>query len=198
MSVVVLIVIVLLVLLCPSVNRALTSAYQLQGINNAQELQKAWQQAAFDGETNGSTEIGWPGDISPPPTDMVSACQLLSRLGYLPSMKVLFKTGISADKDLNGYTEKNCAFGMALLTSDSRDSLPFIWTKNFNPLTKTLEPATKPSTNNDFVVVRKGGDAGRYQPIDVDKKDPNGKFAYIWGDDLAAESPPIKTFQPPK
>jgi prepilin-type N-terminal cleavage/methylation domain-containing protein len=164
----------------PSMTQALTRAYLLQAVNNGQEVYKAVLQASNDAATNGNYAVGWPGDMTNPPIDMVSYVTALSSGGYLPNLKVLIATGIPVAGTTP--TPKNIAFSFGMVTSSTADNVPFLTTKNFNPSNiKPIDPnapATTQATTDTPAAPTDGstattGDQAAAQPVGA--LDPTAK-----------------------
>lgn len=142
------------------------SGQKTQTLSNAKQLYLATQQMALDGEAEGKTNLGWPGDTGGTFSSWVH--QLLAG-PYLTTndfRKLMSAPGMIPPAG-EILTKEQCALLAYAVSSNSSPETVFLTTANFtNTPAGGLPPekSAKPYGDKGFVIFRRGGDGAILQP----------------------------------
>ena len=164
--VVISIIAILASLALPSITSAIVKAQMTQGLSNIRQIHTANFNAALDAATTGSTNFGWPGDVTSVSSVQLYVDMLVGNDFFKPmdAVKIFAVSGItpgvaSATNATIGLT--NCAFSIyKVMDADSGTTL-FATTKNYtydSVLTTNI-----PFKDAGFIAFRKGGDGAIYK-----------------------------------
>lgn len=163
----------------PAVITGLSSGQMTQTLSNAKQLHLATQQMALDGEAEGKTNLGWPGDTGGTYSNWVH--QLLAG-PYLTTndfRKLMSAPGVIPPAGIIP-TKEQCALLAYAVRSNSSPETVFLTTANFtNTPSGGLPPLknSKPYGDKGFVVFRKGGDGAILRPRQAGQTNLIGGYA---------------------
>jgi len=159
----------------PALQGAMDSAQMIKVVSNGKQVYLAAQQAALDAAQNGTETIGWPGDMTTPPSTPSSYFTSLVTNNYLQpaDLKILAAPGYTAVTAVNTNLDdaQNNAFGLGMVEDNDESTAILLYTKNWKPtagtggdaVTGLISATAKPFGNKGFVIVRKGGDAQKFK-----------------------------------
>jgi prepilin-type N-terminal cleavage/methylation domain-containing protein len=168
--VVISIIAILASLALPSITGAISKAQMTGSLSNLRQIYTANFNAASDAVSSGSTNMGWPGDV----TNVVSSIQTYvdmlvgnDYLKPLDAVKLFTAQGVkpgTANDTAATIGLENCAFSIYPVSDSDSSSCIFATTKNY----VYEQPLSDSSTNlpyktSGFVVFRKGGDGAVYK-----------------------------------
>ena len=154
------------------------NARMAQSMRNMKQLHMVAQQMAFDGETNGSTNLGWPGDSG---GSFANWTAQIIKGGYLTTndlCKLLSAPGLIVPPGKIPPMNET-AVRVYAVTKDSPGDAVFLTTANFTntPMGgEALNSSAKPYGNKGFAVFRKGGDGTIMLPKQVGQTNLIGSF----------------------
>jgi prepilin-type N-terminal cleavage/methylation domain-containing protein len=164
--VVISIIAILASLALPAITGAIAKAQMGQALSNARQIYTATLTASADAASTGSTNFGWPGDVSNISTVQLFADMLMSNDFLKPQdvAKIFSCAGMTpAVATTNTVTlgTQNVGFSIYKVQDTDPGVTVFITTKNYTygqALTTNI-----PFKDNGFVVLRKAGDGAVYK-----------------------------------
>jgi prepilin-type N-terminal cleavage/methylation domain-containing protein len=164
--VVISIIAILASLALPAITGAIAKAQMGQALSNARQIFTATLTAAADAASTGSTNFGWPGDVSNVSSVQTFADMLMSNdfLKAQDVAKIFSCAGMTpAQATTNTVTlgAQNVGFSIYRVQDTDAGVTVFVTTKNYtygSPLTTNI-----PFKDNGFVVLRKAGDGAVYK-----------------------------------
>ncbi|SDT87932.1 prepilin-type N-terminal cleavage/methylation domain-containing protein [Verrucomicrobium sp. GAS474] len=169
----------------PAMGNVMTKANLLKAVSNGKNICTAAQTSAFDANSTGSANYGWPADVGTFPSAH-DYFILLTKNDYLKvtDMKILSVPGIQAfpGQDPTQLSARYVAYGLGNVGENDDGSAIFLFTKNWKP-TRTsgsaLNPTDKPFGEKGFVVIHKGGDGNSYKKQDATGKLPDNSLGTV-------------------
>lgn len=146
----------------PAVTGALTQGQMVGTMNSMRQIYLATQQMALEGTTTGDSALAWPGDMNGG-TPNWSGFQTNLVPGYMGTndfIKLLQAPGVTVPNTFPNAAGQNAYLVYPVKESDSGDTI-FIATRNWGGFSKVLTE-TSPYALKGFVLIRKGGDATKY------------------------------------
>jgi len=165
--VVISIIAILASLALPAITGAIAKAQMGQALSNARQIHTATMTAVGDAASTGSTNFGWPGDVSSVTTVQTFANMLMSN-DFLKAQDVakVFTCATMDQIQATTNTATITATSGAFLIYRIADADPgvsvFMTTKNYATFGSALT-TNKPFKDNGFVVLRKAGDGAVYK-----------------------------------
>lgn len=165
--VVISIIAILASLSLPSITGAITKAQMTGALSNLRQIYTANFNAAADASTTGSTNFGWPGDVTNSVTDIQTYVNMLVNNDFFKpqeAAKIFSVSGITpgtvtASNVTIGLA--NCAFSIYKVQDADAGTTLFATTKNYTY--NTALSSNIPFKDAGFVAFRKGGDGAVYK-----------------------------------
>jgi len=165
--VVISIIAILASLALPAITGAIAKAQMGQALSNAKQIYTATLTAVGDAASTGSTNFGWPGDVTSVATVQNFADMLISN-DFLKAQDVakVFTCAGMQQATVTGsnavtLAANNVGFTFYKVQDSDPGSTVFITTKNYTYGTALTTNA--PFKENGFVVFRKAGDGAVYK-----------------------------------
>ena len=164
--VVISIIAILASLALPSITSAIVKAQLTQGLSNVRQIYTANFNAAVDAATTGSTNFGWPGDVSSVSSVQTYVDMLIGNDFFKPmdAVKIFAVSGVtpgSASASNAVISLANCAFKIYKVQDSDSSSTIFATTKNYTY--DTALSTNIPFKDAGFIAFRKGGDGAVYK-----------------------------------
>ncbi len=165
--VVISIIAILASLALPAITGAIAKAQMGQALSNARQIHTATMTAVGDAASTGSTNFGWPGDVSNVSSIQTFADMLMSN-DFLKAQDVakVFTCAtmdqIQATTNSATITPASSAFLIYRIADADPGVAIFITTKNYETFGSALT-TNKPFKENGFVALRKAGDGAVYK-----------------------------------
>ena len=164
--VVISIIAILASLALPSITSAVVKAQMTQGLSNIRQIYTANFNAAVDAATTGSTNFGWPGDVTSVSSVQAYVDMLVGNDFFKPmdAVKIFAVSGItpgSAGVTNATISLTNCAFNIYKVQDADSSSTLFATTKNY--VYDTALTTNIPFKDVGFIAFRKGGDGAVYK-----------------------------------
>jgi prepilin-type N-terminal cleavage/methylation domain-containing protein len=165
--VVISIIAILASLALPAITGAIAKAQMGQALSNARQIHTATLTAVGDAASTGSTNFGWPGDVTAVTTVQQFADMLITNdfLKAQDVAKVFSAAGmpsISSTTNTATITAANSAFKFYKVADADPGVSVFITTQNLNTFGQALT-TNLPFKENGFVLIRKAGDGAVYK-----------------------------------
>jgi len=165
--VVISIIAILASLALPAITGAIAKAQMGQALSNARQIYTATLTAVGDAASTGSTNFGWPGDVTAITTVQQFADMLITNdfLKAQDVAKVFSAAGmprISSTTNTVIINAANSAFKIYKIADADPGVAVFITTQNLNTFGSELT-TNLPFKENGFVLVRKAGDGAVYK-----------------------------------
>lgn len=168
--VVISIIAILASLALPAVTGAIVKAQMTQAVSNLRQIYTANFNAATDAATTGSTNFGWPGDVTNVVTGVQTYVDMLVNNDYfkpLDAVKIFAVSGITpgtvATTNVT-ITIANTGFNIYKVQDTDSSSTIFATTKNYSYGQALSTASTNiPFKDAGFVVMRRGGDGAVYK-----------------------------------
>jgi prepilin-type N-terminal cleavage/methylation domain-containing protein len=168
--VVISIIAILASLALPSITGAITKAQMAGALSNIRQIYTANFNAAADATTTGSTNFGWPGDVTNSVTSVQTYVDMLVGNDYFKpqdAVKIFAVSGITpgtASATNATLTLANCAFSIYKVQDADAGTTLFATTKNYSYGAALSTGSTNiPFKDAGFVAFRKGGDGAVYK-----------------------------------
>lgn len=160
--VVISIIAILASLALPSITSAIAKAQMTSTLSNLRQIYTANFNAASDAITTGSTNFGWPGDLTNSVTSVQTYVDMLVNNDYLKAQdaaKLFAAQGIRPGT-VSGtnvvLTLANCAFSIYKVSDSDASTTLFATTKNYTY--GTVLTTNLPFKDSGFIAFRRGGD----------------------------------------
>ena len=165
--VVISIIAILATLATPAITGAIVKAQMTGALSNLKQIYTANFNAAADASTTGSTNFGWPGDVTNSVTSIQTYVNMLVNNDFFKpqeAVKIFSVSGItpgtvSATNATIGLA--NCAFSIYKVQEADAGTTLFATTKNYTY--NTALSSNIPFKTAGFVAFRKGGDGAVYK-----------------------------------
>jgi prepilin-type N-terminal cleavage/methylation domain-containing protein len=151
----------------PSITSAIGKAQMTGALSNLKQIYTANFNAAADALTTGSTNFGWPGDVTNSVTDVQTYVNMLVGNDYFKpqeAVKIFSVAGIrpgTVSATNATLTLVNCAFSIYKVQDSDSGTTLFASTKNYTY--NTALSTNIPFKDSGFVALRKGGDGAVYK-----------------------------------
>ena len=165
--VVISIIAILASLSLPSITGAITKAQMTGALSNLRQIYTANFNAAADASTTGSTNFGWPGDVTNSVTSIQTYVNMLVNNDFFKpqeAVKIFSVSGITPGTVTSSnavITLANCAFAIYPVQDADAGTTLFATTKNYTY--NTALSSNIPFKDAGFVAFRKGGDGAVYK-----------------------------------
>lgn len=162
--VVISIIAILASLALPAIGGALGKAQMNTALSNLRQIHIATQSAALDAFTTGSTNFGWPGDVTAVSSGSTFSSMLITNKFLSPqdAAKVFAAGQIRPSAVATNATAvpaEGIAFNFTEVTESDPGTTLFGFTKNYTYGSPLGDDNTNtPFKSDGFVVIRKGGD----------------------------------------
>ncbi|MBE2181349.1 MAG: type II secretion system protein [Chthoniobacterales bacterium] len=162
--VVISIIAILASLALPAMSGALTKAQMNTALSNLRQIHMATTSAALDAFTTGSTNFGWPGDVSSVSSGSTLSAMLISNKFLQPGDAAkVFAAGqirpAPVATNTTSVPSTGIAFNFTSVTESDPGTSVFGFTKNYTYGSALGDGNTNiPFKAEGFVVMRKGGD----------------------------------------
>lgn len=170
---------ILAALALPAITGALARGQMTQTLSNMKQLHLATTQMSLDGTTTGDTNLGWPGDLTPPSWASWSTNLVPSYIGTNDFAKLISAPGVIAAPGVAPQSQQKSAVLVYGVTENASGTVVFLTTHNFtNSATgaASLSKEGKPYGDKGFVVFRKGGDGAILLPRQTTQTNVIGEY----------------------